>query len=231
MLPVRHGLVVCDPPDDASQDAVCWPDDSSEHLANALVQEGGAHWLDLGCGSAYAQLARPDLVREIHGVDLNPRAVRYARLGAELSAFGFFTATEGDLAVPARIAGRCSLVTCNAPIPNLAAPLWRATRDATLFPRLLAATRTALAPRGLAVFHAAREALAPLLAELPGERVVVTYTPPAHVPAFCVAWWRPDGPTRLANFARELTADRPHVEPQDYVLASTAAWGSSPRSS
>jgi SAM-dependent methyltransferase len=227
VLPVRHALVVCDPPEDVSRDAVCWPDDSSEHLASALVPNGGAHWLDLGCGSAYAQLSRPNLVREITGVDLNPRAVRYARLGAELSGISYFTAQQGDLAVPDPLACRCSLVTCNAPIPSVAAPLWRATADATFFPRMLAATRAALAPGGLAVFHAAREALVPLLAELPGERVVVTYTPPAHEPAFCVAWWRPDAPTRLANFARALTAERPHVDAQDYVLASSAAWGSS----
>jgi hypothetical protein len=40
-----------------------------------------------------------------------------------------------------------------------------------------------------------------------------------------------DAPTRLANIDRAVTADRPHVDPEDYVLASTAAWGSSPQSS
>jgi SAM-dependent methyltransferase len=238
VLPLARALIVCDAPELTTDNAVCWPDDSSEHLARAIPPGRCARWLDLCCGSAYAPLARPELADEILGVDLNPRAVQYAQLGAELSGIAHVIAQQGDLAVPA---GRFELVTCNAPIrgsasgrgprPEVRAPLWRATHDATFFPRMLAATRAALAPGGLAVFHAAREALVPLLAELPGERVVVTYTPAAHDPAFCVAWWRPDAPTRLANIARALTAERPHVDAQDYVLASSAAWGSSPQPS
>jgi SAM-dependent methyltransferase len=225
VLPLGRALLVCDPPEDTSRDAVCWPDDSSEHLACAIPPGRRARWLDLGCGSAYAPLSRPELAAEIIGVDLNPRAVRYAQLGAELSNIAHLAAQVGDLSIPPALVGRCDLITCNAPILDLdlATPRWRATDDTTFFPRMLAAARAALAPAGLAVFHATRDAILTLLADLPGERVLVTYTPPSYAPAFCVAWWRPDAPTRLANIDRALTADRPHVDPEDYALASIAA--------
>jgi SAM-dependent methyltransferase len=230
VLPLRRSLIVCDLPDDTSHEAVYWPDDSSEHLARSLPPGRRTCWLDLCCGSGYAPLARPELASEIVGVDLNVRAVRYAGLGAELSNIHHLTAEPGDLAVPAAVRGRCELVTCNAPIPDLAAPLWYATDDATFFPRMFASAREALRPGGLFVAHAALDAVVPIAIELPGERVIVAYTPPEIRP-FCITWWRPDAPTRFASIRRELTTDRPYIDYDDYVLASTAAWGSSPRSS
>lgn len=62
--------------------------------------------------------------------------------------------------------------------------------------------------------HGACEVVLPVLADAPGERAVVTYTPDG-VPGFAVAWWRPDAPARFATARRPLTPDRPHVDPRD----------------
>ena len=70
ILPLGPSLIVCDRLDtDDSLDVVCWPDDSSYHLALALPQARVARWLDLGCGSAFAALFRPELATSITATD------------------------------------------------------------------------------------------------------------------------------------------------------------------
>lgn len=209
------GLVVCDRHDaPTTSQLVCWPDDSSQHLAKAIPAHRVAHWLDLGCGSAYAALARPGVAARITGVELNPRAVAYSRLGATLSGIAHLAIVHGDLAVAQPPA---ALVTCNAPMPTLATDpdgnvMWRHTED-DLFARLVAVIPARVAPGGLAVVHAALSAI-PLDA-LPGERRVVAYTPPGAVPGFGVLWWRPDAPARLSITHRALTPERPHLDARD----------------
>ncbi len=62
IVPLGESLLVCDRADaDDELELVCWPDDSSAHLTGALTPGRRARWLDLGCGSAYAPLARPEL--------------------------------------------------------------------------------------------------------------------------------------------------------------------------
>jgi hypothetical protein len=203
VLPLGESLIVCDrldaPP---APELVCWPDDSSYHLARSVPPETGA-WLDLACGSAFAPLARR---RPATCADVNPRAVAYARLGAELSGVAL-DVVESDLfaALPRRA---WDVVSCNAPIPGGDGPLWRATTQA-FFTRFFAEVRARLI-----VIHAAEAALAPL-AELPGDRRVVAYTPE---PGFAVAWWEPEAPSRYVTARRPLTDDRPHLTYDDRAL-------------
>jgi SAM-dependent methyltransferase len=226
IVPLGSALLVCDRLDAAiERDLVCWPDDSSHHLATAIPPGRRTDWLDLGCGSAVAPLARPELAGRISGIDINPRAVRYARLGAALSGISHLTATLGDIG---DAHGQAELVTCNAPMPpgggdpdpargdplRRAMPeVWRHA-DPGFFARLWPALPRAARPGGLIVVHGACDAILPALTDAPGERVIVTYTPDG-VPGFAIAWWRPDAPARLATARRALTPDRPHVDPRD----------------
>jgi SAM-dependent methyltransferase len=228
ILPLAGSLLVCDRLDaPVERDLVCWPDDSSHHLASAIPPGERADWLDVGCGSGFAPLARPALAGQITGVDINQRAVRYAKLGAALSRLSHVTAAAGDAGdrhAPA------ALVTCNAPMPARPAPahhaaalpeVWRFA-DPGLFARLWPALAAAVRPGGMIVAHAACEALVPALRAAPGERVIVTYTPDG-VLGFAVAWWRPDAPERWVSTRRALTPERPHLDARDRHDALAAA--------
>ena len=215
VLPLGHALLVCDRADAPREpELVCWPDDSSYHLASSLPPDRRARWIDLGCGSAFAALVRPGLADRLVGVDLNPRAVTYARLGLALSGVEH---AEVVLADAAADHGDAELVTCNAPIPDDPhAAIWRRT-DAGFFRRLAASIPPRLAPGGFAIIHTTREALP----ELPGERVFVAYSP--GTPAFGVLWWRPDAPALAISAHRPLTLARPHLDPQDRADALAGA--------
>ncbi len=230
ILPLGASLLVCDRLDTAdSLDIVCWPDDSSYHLALSLPPARHRRWLDLGCGSAFAPLYRPELAEATVATDLNERAVGYAELGCALSGAAQVDAVKADLGdgVPAELRGACELVTCNAPIPEPAgSPYrthWRAT-DTAFIERLFVHARSFVAPDGMVVVHAALDALDPVLAELPGHRVVVAYTP-QNVRGFAIAWWRPDGEDRLVRAHRPLTAARPHLTHEDRLGAMTRTLG------
>lgn len=207
VLPLGRALLVCDRADAPREpELVCWPDDSSYHLSNALPPGRRDRWIDLGCGSAFAALVRPELAARLVGVDLNPRAIHYARLGLGLSGITHADLVTGDAGADH---GSAELITCNAPIPDEPhAAIWRST-DAGFLSRLAAAIPPRLAPGGLAVIHTVREALP----QLPGERVFVAYSPGA--PAFGVLWWRPDEEDRAVFAHRPLTVERPHLDPRD----------------
>ena len=216
--PLGPALAVCDRLDaPIERELVCWPDDSSHHLMTAIPPGRRADWLDLGCGSAMAPLARPELATRITGIDINARAVRYAELGAALSGISHLAVAVGDIGAALAPA---ELVTCNAPIPDVAGEppsalpeVWRRA-DPGFFERLWPALRRAVRPGGLIVVHAAREAILAALGDARGERVVVGYTPDG-VRGFAVAWWRPDGPERFVVARRELSPERPHLEARD----------------
>jgi SAM-dependent methyltransferase len=184
ILPVGPALVVCDRRDaPVERDRVCWPDDSSHHLATAIPPGRRGTWLDLGCGSAFAPLARPELAARICGIDLNERAVRYAQLGAGLSGIAHVEASPGDIASAHEAA---DLVTCNAPMPAasmLAAPAPAAPMPAaSMFaaPTLAAPTLAAptlAAPTLAAATLAAPRSAAPLSATAPAAPMVAA--PPA----------------------------------------------------
>src|SRR5688500_5483177 len=182
ILPLGTSLLVCDRLDtDDSLDIVCWPDDSSYHLALSLPPRS-ASWLDLGCGSGFAALLRPELAPAIVAADLNARAVGYARLGCALSGHAHVCVVTADLGegVPPELRGSCDLVTCNAPIPAPSGgpyrARWRLT-DETFVERLFVHARSFVAADGMIVVHAALDALAPIVDGLPGHRVLIAYTP------------------------------------------------------
>jgi SAM-dependent methyltransferase len=201
ILPIGSSLIVCDRLDaPVDTNTVSWPDDSSYHLALALPR--GKRWLDLGCGSGFAALLRRELASEIVGVELNPRAARYAAASAELSGIDHFAVHTGDLATAT---GEYDLISCNAPIPGDTSPAcWRRADDG-FFDRLWEVSRARAAPGATIVVHGV---LSALRVPLPGERVIVDYTPDA---SFGVLWWRPDADARLVIVRRELTATYPHV--------------------
>ncbi len=216
VVPAGPSLVVCDRLDAPAHDElVCWPDDSSYHLAHALPPGRRSSWLDLGTGSAFAPLVRPAVASAIVGADLNPRAVAYARLGVALSGIGHIAIRGGDIAdAPAE---RFALVTCNAPIPAERGPMWRAT-DAGFVERLIAAAARAVAPGGLVVVHAALDAL--LAEPIPGDAVIVAYTPAGTPREFAILWWQPDGEPRQIRARRALDPERPHLDHTDREAAA-----------
>jgi hypothetical protein len=223
ILPIAapHGasFVVCDRLEAKGIETVCWPDDSSLHLIKAIPPGRRDTWLDLGCGSAPAQLTHPEYAHRLVASDLNPRALRYAELGARLSRIAHLEPLHGDLANV-----HANLVTCNAPIPALPGttsegPLWTAT-DADFVARMFETAQAALLAGGTIVVHAALDALP---RDLPGELVIVAYTP-AGLAAdggreFAVAWWRPDAAPCRVSARRELTPDEPHLRYTDREAA------------
>lgn len=214
ILPLGSAFLVCDRLDaPIARDRVSWPDDSSYHLATAIPAGRRPRWLDLACGSAFAPLARPALADAIHCVDLNPRAISHATLGAALSAVPHLTCAVDDIGA---VQPPADLVTCNAPIPAhdpISPELWRRAEPG-FFDRLWPALARAAAPNGLVVIHAAYDALVTGLTDAAGDRTITRYTPD-EARGFGVAWWRPDAPSRLTLTQRRLTADRPHVDPLD----------------
>jgi SAM-dependent methyltransferase len=217
VVPLASALLVCDRADcDDGVDLVCWPDDSSVHLASALPPGRRPRWIDLGCGSAFAPLARPELATQIRGIDINARAVEHARLGAGLSGIEHLRIDAGDIT---DIEGTAELVTCNAPIPGEPdAAVWRSA-DAAFFTRLWETTRRCAAPGGEVVVHCT---LAAIPDDLPGEQLIVVYTPPS-TKAFAILWWRPDAPARRVVGRRPMTPERPHVDLRDRDDAASGA--------
>jgi hypothetical protein len=216
IVPVGPSLFVCDRLDaPAIEDLVCWPDDSSHHLAACLPPGRRERWLDLGCGSGFAPLARPELAVKIGGTDINDRALQHAALGASLSGVPLVV-FGGDVGsrVPASWRGTCELVTCNAPMPAVEdgagdAPIWRhAASD--IVERMVDAAASFAARDATIVIHAAEQALASALVRRRGDRVIVRYTPDG-VQRFAVAWWQPGGEERLVQRQRLLTPEAPHL--------------------
>lgn len=207
ILPLGPSLMVCDRLDvPDAVDRVSWPDDSSHHLVGAILpNKRRKRWLDLGCGSGFAQLALPNLSDVMIGVDINPRATAYARQGALLSGVDRFEVKHVGL--DGIDGARADLVTCNAPLPDAAAlAVWRRA-DPGFFPLLWPAIRRNLSEGGEAILHVARHTIPP---DLPGERLIAGYAPD-----LCVLWWRPDAPELLGQVERTLTPARPHIDVDD----------------
>lgn len=208
VLPINECFAVCDRWDATDHEhLVAWPDDSSYHLVGALPERRVASWLDLGCGSAFAQLARPGLGERRFALDANPRAIALTQLGAKLAGVAIETIT-GDVATAPTLGERFHLITCNAPmVDGSAQTMWRRT-DPAFFTRLWPAIKDSLAPDGLAIIHASR---AMIPDDLPGERSIVRYSD------FAVLWWRPDAATRVRERDRTLTPRRPHIDAADHA--------------
>jgi len=206
IAPIGPSLVLCE--DDG------WPDDSSYHLVGALPERRVGRWLDLGCGSGFAPLARPQLAGEIVGIELDDRAVRLAQAGCAVSGIDHVRVIHGDVAA-AVATGSYDLITCNAPIPgDPSTSLWRHA-DPELFARLWATAAACARDGATVIVHGVADEL---VRELPGDRRVVIYTPEdpaAGVRGFGVLWWRPAAPANVVIVRRGLTDDRPHVDAAD----------------
>jgi hypothetical protein len=231
ILPLGSSLLVCDRLDVADGlDIVCWPDDSSYHLARSIPGTWFPPWLDLGCGSAFAALLQPKISPMIIAADINPRAVRYARLGLDLSGIAHVATVEADLGdgVSPQLRERCALVSCNAPIPEPGDAPYRARwrqADTSFIEKMFVHAHAFVEPEaGNVVVHAALDAVEPVLADLPGQRVVVAYTP-ADVRSFGVVWWQPGAEDRLVRARRPLTEQEPHLTYKDRrdAMAGTLA--------
>lgn len=220
IIPLGSSLFVCDRLDaPVSEDLVCWPDDSSHHLAACLPPGRRERWLDVGCGSGFAPLARPELAATIGGTDINARALEHAAIGAALSGVPL-EVFGGDVGadVPASWRGTCELVSCNAPMPSVetserTAPVWRQAAS-DVVERMVDAAASFAARDATIVVHAAADALAAALAKRRGDRTIVRYTPD-EVRGFAVAWWQPDGEERFVQRVRLLTPASPHLTHAD----------------
>ena len=216
ILPVGQSLIVCDRHDaPPTTETVCWPDDSSYHLASAIPHHRVDHWIDLGCGSGFAPLARPEAATTITGVELNGLACEMAEWSLALSGIQHVNIEHADLAIEAVPA---QLVTCNAPMPSTGIEMWRFTgRESGVddfFTRLWRVVPERLLPGGIAIVHAALSAIPH--ERLAGERRIVLYTPPDAAPAFGVLAWRPDGRDARSISHRALTRERPHLDVEDF---------------
>jgi SAM-dependent methyltransferase len=202
ILPTARGVIVCDRHDAPDTlDRVCWPDDSSYHLVKSIPPGRRTTWLDLGCGSAFAMLERPELADRLVAVDLNARAVDHARLGAKLSGLDRLEVICAD-ATTFDPGEQFELVTCNVPMPGVGGPMWRGA-DPDVVRGMLARAAALVAPGGLLVAHSA-------VPDLAGTSV-------AYAPGFAVTWWSPGDLHHVRGY-RALTPDRPHLDDTDRQL-------------
>jgi SAM-dependent methyltransferase len=209
VLPLRDSLIVCDRLDTPdSRERVSWPDDSSYHLLGAIpAKPRRKKWVDIGCGSGFAQLALPNLADEMVGIDVNPRAAQHARQGGLLSGVDRMDARVQDVNGFALKGQMADLITCNAPLPDAATQaVWRRA-DPGFFQALWLTIHDNLQHGGMAIIHCARQLIP---ADLPGERVIVAYAPD-----MAVVWWVPTAPELFAMLDRPLTKERPHIDADD----------------
>lgn len=83
-------------------------------LARLTVRRPGGRALDVGCGGGVQSLLAARHAEHVVGVDLNPRAVAFARFNARLNGVTNVEFREGSLFEPVR-GERFELVVCNPP--------------------------------------------------------------------------------------------------------------------
>lgn len=85
-------------------------------LASLTVRRGSELMLDLGAGQGFQALVAAGHADRVVATDLNPRALRLARLGAEIAGVRQIEFREGSLFGPvADLAGRFDLIVSNPP--------------------------------------------------------------------------------------------------------------------
>ena len=118
-LAIAEGLVLArDRPDPATfavaPDHVLGVGPPALLLARLTVRRAARRVLDLGCGGGVQALLAVRHAQSVVGVDLNPRALAFARFNACLNGIRNVEWREGDLFAP--VAGeRFDLVVCNPP--------------------------------------------------------------------------------------------------------------------
>lgn len=124
LLPFADLLLATDEVD-AHPDPVMGPGATTLELWRALAVEPGVRVLDIGCGAGSLALAAARVgASSVVGVDLDARAVEYARFNARLNGIADARFLAGDLAAP--VAGqRFDLIVSQPPFvtrpPTLAA--------------------------------------------------------------------------------------------------------------
>jgi methylase of polypeptide subunit release factors len=115
-VPARGLLVAHDPEEDApvAADHVLGVGGSTNTLAALTVRRPVEAALDMGTGSGLQALLAAAHTERVVGVDLNPRAIHYARLNAKLNEIANVEFRQGDLFEP--VSGdRFDLVVANPP--------------------------------------------------------------------------------------------------------------------
>ena len=118
-LAVEEGLILAlDRPDPVTfavqPDHVLGVSPPARLLARLTVREAAGRVLDLGCGGGVQALLAARHAESVVGVDLNPRALAFARFNARLNRVRNVEWREGDLFAP--VAGeRFDLVVSNPP--------------------------------------------------------------------------------------------------------------------
>ena len=77
-------------------DVVVGPGKASMLLARYVRPAAAGCALDLGCGSGVLSLILASAGAAVTGLDINPRAVAFARFNAALNGFGSLVVTDGD---------------------------------------------------------------------------------------------------------------------------------------
>jgi methylase of polypeptide subunit release factors len=142
---------------EAREDPVMGPGATTLELWRAMSVEPGARVLDIGCGAGSLALAAARAgAGEVVGVDLDPRAIAYARFNARLNRIERARFEAGDLAAP--VAGeRFDLVVSQPPFvtqpPSLATTtyLHGGRRGDELTHRMLGQLPALLGDRGRAL--------------------------------------------------------------------------------
>ena len=130
ILPYRDTLLMTDPEDRTIEDFAYLGKDSFE-LADAIEQRLGAQrfdrGLDLCTGVGIHAVLLADRCREVVGVDINPRALRYARYNALINDRRNIRFIRADLAEG--LQGRFDVMVSNPPFRLLPETLRASHRD------------------------------------------------------------------------------------------------------
>jgi methylase of polypeptide subunit release factors len=106
--------LVCDPDDAERPDLVQGATQAARTLAGLVVRRRVRSALDLGTGCGVLALTLARHAERVVGTDVNPRAVRFARLSAQRNGIGNVEWREGDWYAPVR-GERFDLIACNPP--------------------------------------------------------------------------------------------------------------------
>jgi len=106
--------LVCDPDDADRPDLVQGATQAARTLAGLIVRRRVRTALDLGTGCGVLALTLARHAERVVGTDVNPRAIRFARLSAQRNGIGNVEWREGDWYAPVR-GERFDLIACNPP--------------------------------------------------------------------------------------------------------------------
>ena len=96
LLVTDHRFMI-QPTDGMDEDPVMYIGMDSHGLVQAAPRSRCSRVLDLCCGSGIQGLVATRYAHEVVAVDLNPRAVRFARFNAQLNGIHNYQALQGDL--------------------------------------------------------------------------------------------------------------------------------------